>query len=190
MEAIAKGTVVGQSYRLLQLLGRGGMGEVWMAQHLRLPRRVAVKFLLASANDRPELLARFKRETQVTSQLGHPNIVEVLDTNTMSDGRPYYVMELLEGENLRHRLRDGKIPQDRTLELLRQIASGLHAAHRAGVVHRDLKPENIFLARVTTDFGAEGEVAKIVDFGISKLQRPQDFVTCDNRVLGTAPYAC
>jgi serine/threonine protein kinase len=187
VQELQKGLVIGESYELLALIGRGGMGEVWMARHLRLPRHVAVKVLLSDGRDHKEWISRFAREVEITSKLGHPNIVEVLDANSLADGRPYYVMELLEGETLRQRLRRGRLPFDEALDLLRQIASGLHAAHSAGVIHRDLKPENIYLARVSSDFGAQRELVKIVDFGVARRQDDEVLTRADSAV-GSTPY--
>jgi serine/threonine protein kinase len=186
VQELYEGAIIDDTYRLLELIGRGGMGEVWSAQHMRVSRRVAIKVLAGGLD--AEWLTRFRREVEVTSRLGHPNIVEVLDTNALPSGRPYYVMGLLEGESLRSRLRRGKLALDVALALLRQIASGLHAAHVAGVVHRDLKPENIFLARETSDFGETVEVIKLLDFGIAKLVRADEHITAGDRVLGTTPY--
>lgn len=181
------GTILDKTYELLKLLGRGGMGEVWQAQHLRLPKRVAIKVLDPVIQNNPEAVARFRREAFIASQLGHPNIVEVLDFNTLPDGVSYLVMELLEGESLRDRLARGALTVDETLIIIKQVASALEVAHQAGVVHRDLKPENIFLVFRPGALSSEPWV-KILDFGISKIQGSQTLVTREQALLGTPGY--
>jgi serine/threonine-protein kinase len=185
---VSVGTILGGTYQITALLGRGGMGAVWSASHLRLPgKRVAVKVLhQASAND--ESYARFRREAEIATRIGHPNIVDVLDWNTLPDGKtPYLVLEYLNGESLSSRLMRGPIPVDQTLTIVRQIGSALHAAHRAGVIHRDLKPDNIFLC--PTDSGGHvTDHVKVLDFGISKIRDSQTMHTQEARLLGTPQY--
>src|SRR5262245_52275960 len=169
---LKEGLVLGETYRIEKLLGRGGMGAVWGASHLRLPgKRVAIKVLLVPADSATggESYARFRREAEIVSRIGHPNIVEVIDWNTLPDGRPYLVLEYLEGESLAARLLRGPLPLEETLEIARQIGSALAAAHRAGVVHRDLKPENVFLCP-TDSGGTLGDRVKVLDFGVSKIK--------------------
>jgi serine/threonine-protein kinase len=181
------GVVVAEAYEITHLLGKGGMGAVWAARHLRLPgKRVAIKVLLGSGAD-AQALARFKREAEVASRIGHAGIVEVLDFNQLADGTPYQVLEYLAGESLGARLRRGALPVDVALDYARQIGSALAAAHRAGVVHRDLKPENIFL--VPTDAGGVvGERVKVLDFGISKIRGSDTVKTQDQVLIGTPQY--
>jgi serine/threonine protein kinase len=181
------GTVVGDSYEVTRLLGQGGMGAVWEAKHLRLPdKRVVVKVLLYGATE-PVALARFRREAEIASRLGHPNIVQVLDFNTLADGSPYIVLELLQGESLAARLARGRMPLDQVTAAVSQIGAGLAAAHRAGIVHRDLKPDNIFLCPTEID-GEARDVAKILDFGISKIRGAQTVLTQDSTLIGTPQY--
>jgi eukaryotic-like serine/threonine-protein kinase len=156
------GTQLG-AYRLLGLLGKGGMGEVYRASDTRLNREVAVKILPASFANDQDRLRRFEQEARATSALNHPNILTIYDIGTL-EGAPYIVAELLEGEELREHLDHGPIPARKAIEYAIQIASGLAAAHAKAIVHRDLKPENIFVT-------ADGRV-KILDFGLAKL-RPQ-----------------
>jgi eukaryotic-like serine/threonine-protein kinase len=185
---IGIGTVVAGSYEVTGLLGRGGMGAVWLARHLRLPgKRVAIKVLLGGAGGDAQALARFRREAEVASRIGHPNIVEVLDFNTLADGTPYQVLEFLDGESLGARLRRERLPVTVALELARQLGSALQAAHRAGVVHRDLKPENIVLVR-TDAGGVLHDRVKILDFGISKIRGSQTLQTQEAVLIGTPQY--
>jgi serine/threonine-protein kinase len=187
MLELRPGIVLHETYELVEVLGRGGMGEVWRARHLRLPKLVALKVLSATAQSNPEAVARFRREAQIVSHLGHPSIVEIFDFNTLPDGREYIVMELLQGEDLRRRLGRGAMPREDALSVIVQVASALQVAHRAGVVHRDLKPENIFLCHTEGVLARELR-AKILDFGISKIQGSQTLVTRDHSVLGTPAY--
>jgi serine/threonine protein kinase len=181
---LAEGVILDGHYRLRQLLGRGGMGEVWEAEHTRLPKPFAVKFLLGLSKAEPELLMRFKREAEIASRLNHPSIVQVTDFNILADGTAYIAMERLVGEDLRARLMRGPLTLEETREITKQVASALELAHREGIVHRDLKPENIFLCRE-----ADGSLrAKVLDFGISKLSGNVTTGTRDDRVLGTPGY--
>jgi Protein kinase domain len=149
------------SYEVLDRLGAGGMGEVYRARDTRLGRTVAIK-VLRSGSD-PELLHRLDREARAASALNHPNIVHIYDVGETAGeaGAHYVVMELVEGETLRRRLRAGPLPLRDLLDLSAQLADGLAKAHRAGIVHRDLKPENVMVT-------PEG-VLKILDFGLAKL---------------------
>jgi hypothetical protein len=181
---LAQDSVIHGSYRLTRLLGQGGMGAVWEADHLRLPKQVAIKFLLGAGASHPELLARFRREAEIGSRLGHPNIVEVHDFNALADGTPYIVMERLRGKDLRARLMEGPLSLEDARSVVLQVASALALAHQEGVVHRDLKPENIFLCEQS-----DGSTrVKILDFGISKIQSTGTFATRDDRILGTPGY--
>jgi serine/threonine-protein kinase len=185
--ALDVGVVVADAYEITHLLGKGGMGAVWAARHLRLPgKRVAIKVLLGGMDD-AQALARFRREAEVASRIGHAGIVEVLDFNQLPDGTPYQVLEYLSGESLGARLRRGPLPLATALDYARQIGSALAAAHRAGVVHRDLKPENIFLCP-TDAGGVVAERVKVLDFGISKIRGSQTVKTQDQVLIGTPQY--
>jgi serine/threonine-protein kinase len=180
------GAVLGETYRIQSLIGRGGMGAVWAAEHLRLPgKHVAVKVLLDAAAGGDEMLQRFRREAEIASRLGHPNIVEVLDFNTLPTGQPYIVLEYLQGETLASRLASGRLPLDEAMAITRQIGSALQAAHRAGVVHRDLKPDNVFLCTPEEDMPTK---VKVLDFGISKIRGSQSLRTQDAVLMGTPQY--
>jgi Tol biopolymer transport system component len=156
---LTSGTKLGP-YEIVSLLGAGGMGEVYRARDSRLRREVAIKVLPQELSLDSDRMRRFEQEALATAALNHPNILAVFDIGT-SDGSPYVVSELLEGETLRERLRSGSIPVRKTLDYALQIAHGLAAAHEKGIIHRDLKPENLFLTK-------DGRV-KILDFGLAKL---------------------
>jgi len=182
------GSIVADTYKVVRLIGKGGMGAVWEADHQRLPgKKVAIKVLNADISQDDEQLARFRREAEIASRLGHPNIVAVNDFNTLSDGSPYLVLELLTGEGLDQRIARGVLPWDETVHVTRQIGSALAAAHDQGVVHRDLKPQNVFLC--PTDVGGDLiTVAKVLDFGISKIRGSQTIKTQEQTLLGTPQY--
>jgi eukaryotic-like serine/threonine-protein kinase len=165
-------------YEIVSPLGAGGMGEVYRARDTRLGREVAVKVLPASFSSDADRLRRFEQEARAASQLNHPNIVTVHDFGT-HDGAPYVVQELLEGETLRERLREGGVSPRKTVEYGIQIANGLAAASEKGIVHRDLKPENVF---ITTD-----ERVKILDFGLAKLVQPEMSASGQVSSLPTTP---
>ncbi len=159
---LTSGTKLGP-YEIVSLLGAGGMGEVYRARDSRLRRDVAIKVLPQALSLDAERMRRFEQEALATAALNHPNILAVFDIGT-SDGSPYVVSELLEGETLRDRLRSGAMATRKTLDYALQIAHGLAAAHEKGIIHRDLKPENLFLTK-------DGRV-KILDFGLAKLTQP------------------
>jgi serine/threonine-protein kinase len=158
------GTVLAGAYKLTRLLGDGGMGSVYEGVHLRLGKRVAIKLLAGDLAANPEALARFRQEAEVTSQLGHPHIVQAFDFGAADSGAPYFVMEYLEGEDLDQRLcGSGRLRLASVVPIVRQVASALAAAHGKQVVHRDLKPANVFLVRAE----GLGDFVKILDFGIA-----------------------
>src|SRR5437667_580704 len=165
------------AYKVLDLVGRGGMGEVYRARDTRLKRDVAIKVLpQAFAADR-ERLRRFEQEARSAAALNHPNIISVHDMGTV-DGSPYIVSELLEGQNLREVLRQWAVPARKALDYAAQAARGLAAAHDIGIIHRDLKPENLFITK-------DGRL-KILDFGLAKLTRPED-VSPENSTADVVP---
>ncbi|RKH37464.1 serine/threonine protein kinase, partial [Corallococcus llansteffanensis] len=181
-------SVLRNTYKVVSVLGRGGMGSVFLAQHLRLPgKHVAVKVLRVGDHVSPDIHVRFRREAEIASRLGHPNIVEVLDFDTLEDGSPFLVLEYLRGESLQDRLRHGRLSVEEVFSFTRQMGSALQTAHRAGIVHRDLKPANIFL--VPTDSGGVvGERVKLLDFGISKVMSSETLQTQDAVLIGTPQY--
>jgi WD40 repeat protein len=147
-------------YEIRELLGTGGMAEVYRAHDPRLGRDVAVKMVLTEGTPDPERLRRFEREARAVAALSHPNVLTVYDVGA-AGGRPYLVLELLQGESLRHRLERGPVPLRQAVEIAVEVCRGLEAAHEQGLVHCDLKPENLFLT-------SDGRV-KILDFGIARL---------------------
>ncbi len=163
---LAAGSKLGP-YEILGAIGAGGMGEVYRAKDPRLGRDVAIKVLPASFSQDADRLRRFEQEAKAAGILNHPNITAVYDIGTnQSDGAPYVVQELLEGETLRMAVAGGRLPQRRAIDYALQMAHGLAAAHDKGIVHRDLKPENLFVTK-------DGRV-KILDFGLAKLTQVGD----------------
>jgi eukaryotic-like serine/threonine-protein kinase len=158
------------NYRAVSLLGEGGMGAVYLAEHPTIGRRVAVKVLHKNYIRDENLLGRFLNEARAANAIRHPNIIEILDSGTIADGTPFLVMELLEGESLGARLRrTGALPVPEAVELAYQTASALGAAHKKGIVHRDLKPDNLYV--IPDPHEPERERIKVLDFGIAKLQQ-------------------
>jgi Tol biopolymer transport system component len=164
MTTLSAGARLGP-FEVVELIGAGGMGEVYRARDPRLGRDVAIKVLPLSLSGDPDRVRRFEQEARAAGVLNHPNITAVHDIGTQ-DGTLYVVSELLEGETLRSRLAGGALPPRKAIDYARQIALGLAAAHEKGIVHRDLKPENLFIT-------GDGRV-KILDFGLAKLTRPEE----------------
>jgi serine/threonine-protein kinase len=186
MSELQPGTVLQNTYQVVRPIGRGAMGQVYEVIHARLAGRYALKLLTNEAAADPEFLQRFRREAQIVSGLRHPHIVQVIDFDQNSDGRPYLVMELLDGEDLAARVcRDGPMSLSRVVTIIGQIASALQTAHELGVIHRDLKPENVLLMNQGT---ARGDFAKLVDFGISKVKNASMRLTQDRMMIGTPHY--
>jgi len=180
------GTQVG-SFRLVRLLGRGGMGTVYLAEHPAIGSRVAVKFLHESLAENPQVVARFYDEARAVNLIGHENIVAIYDLNLVPPNRYYFVMEYLEGETLHAAARGHRLDTPAVLDVLLQLCDALQCAHERGVVHRDLKPDNVFL--VTR--GGKHDFVKLVDFGIAKLRGGA--VTSSGRssaglIVGTPEY--
>jgi eukaryotic-like serine/threonine-protein kinase len=185
------GNVVAGKYFLHRLLGAGGVGTVFEAEHLTVGRLVAIKVLHPALARRTDAVQRFKREARAAGSIRHPNVCQVYDFDTLGDGSPFLVMELLVGETLARRLAAvGRLPLYELIDILVQILSALSAAHDRGIVHRDIKPENIILTRPAGCLPA----AKLFDFGVSKtirtrldpLHREID-LTRKGMVMGT-PY--
>ena len=186
--AQAPSALVAGKYRLTELLGRGGMGSVWAGIHMTLGTRVAVKFIDAEHVDSAEARHRFENEARAAAALRSKHVVEVYDHGVMDDGRPFIVMEFLDGEPLDRRLdRLGRLGAKDVARIVGMVCRALSKAHAVGIVHRDLKPENIFLVWDDED-GAD--VAKVVDFGIAKFTEPSgpSSATRTGSVLGTPYY--
>jgi serine/threonine protein kinase len=185
------GTLTGKivsHYRVLELIGGGGMGMVYKAEDIKLGRRVGLKFLPEELADDPESLRRFEREACTASSLNHSNICSIYEFGE-HEGQPFLVMELLEGETLRDRLaelaaRHSRMPVDDVMTVAIQIAEGLEAAHEQGIIHRDIKPANIFLTK-------KGPT-KILDFGLAKLaalESQVDHADREQSACGSQPLA-
>ncbi|MBX7081268.1 MAG: serine/threonine protein kinase [Nannocystaceae bacterium] len=173
-------------YRLERRIGRGGMGEVWVAYHEQLRRDVALKILRPEYGTDAIAVERFEREVMTTAALTHPNTVRIFDHGTTEDGLWYYAMELLDGEDLSAIVRrQGPMPPARAIHLALQAARALAEAHARGIVHRDIKPENLFVARL----GGESDVIKLLDFGIARSAALRDSrLTSTGWVAGTPAY--
>jgi serine/threonine protein kinase len=183
------------SYHLVELLGRGGMGEVWRAEHRLLARQAAVKLVrpeVLGARDEQEartMLRRFEREAQATSALSSPHTIQVFDFGMTDEGTFYYVMELLVGRDLESLVREfGPVPASRAIYLLRQVAHSLADAHARDLVHRDIKPANVYVCRM----GLEYDFLKVLDFGLVKFnaraRRADSLATLDHTTTGTPAY--
>jgi|GEM_PF-1058700 len=163
------GRVLDNRYRVTESLGEGGMGAVFVAEHLKLRKSVAVKVIRAELAGNGEVAARFAREAMATAQFEHPHVASAIDYGTLPEGGAYFVMQLVRGESLRELLdRRGALPWPLACELLAQVADALSAARSASIVHRDLKPENIILQ--PRDDGTF--LAKVLDFGIAHVMQP------------------
>ncbi len=183
---LGPGYTVSKHVKLVRLLGRGGMGSVWIADHLGLKTQVAVKFVSEVHASDPAMRTRFQREATSAAQIGSPHIVNVHDHGITDDGTPYMVMELLDGEDLSARIkRRAPLPLDDVAKIVSQTCKALGKAHRRGIVHRDIKPSNIFL------LDTEGDIfVKVLDFGIAKPGGGESSeVTSTGMIVGTIVYA-
>src|SRR5258707_6097707 len=181
------GRILGR-YKVIALIGRGAMSEVYRAQDQFLGREVAIKVLRAHLSEHPLALARLERERQAVTSLSHPNILAIQDAGT-EHGIVYEVMELLDGETLRSRLRRSSLRWEQAAPIAIAISEGLDAAHRKGIIHRDLKPENVFITKQGT--------TKILDFGIARITsdvlqagkaKQEIHTTMPGTVLGSVGY--
>ncbi|HEY2744267.1 MAG TPA: serine/threonine-protein kinase, partial [Polyangia bacterium] len=186
------GHTLADRYRLTRKIGEGGMGSVYEATHVLLSKPVAVKVLRDKYLDRPEVARRLVQEARLASSIRHENIVDITDSGATEDGRTFVVMEHLDGLSLAELLKqEGALPEARVIEIARQAASALGAAHDRGIVHRDVKPENLFLV----DRGGK-DFVKVLDFGISKSIKSENVdeeqqslkLTHTGMVLGTPLY--
>jgi serine/threonine protein kinase len=188
-ELIEPGTVIADRYRVLSRLGRGGMGYVYLGEHVTVGRSVAIKVLTFDWSRSNAVAQRFRAEARAASAAGHPNIIEVFDAGELSDGRLYLVMEFLTGRNLYEEVQvNGRMPVPRACHVMRDVGRAIRAAHEVGIIHRDLKPDNVMLVERGYN---EGELVKVLDFGISaSAQRNEDEkrLTVVGQALGTPEY--
>jgi hypothetical protein len=182
--------VLGQ-YQVLERIGEGTMGRVYLARHLRIGRQAALKILRPEHSHNPSLVHRFFQEAQAVNQISHEHIVEIFDfieEETSAGKRAAIVMELLAGSSLKAQMQSGGVPIARAASIVRQVCSALEAAHQRGIVHRDLKPDNIFLI----ERGGSTDFVKVLDFGVAKLIRPIAEVTApgtmEGMIIGTPAY--
>ena len=184
------GKILVGRYRIVSVIGEGGMGKVYLAEQKMgtATRKVAIKTLHPELSNDPQLVARFHRESETVIELSHPNTIQFFDFGELEDRTLFIVMEFIQGEDLAHALQRGPIDPARADKLLIQICGSLHEAHQRGVVHRDLKPENVLL----TDRGGQTDFVKVLDFGIAKRSEAEDEshakLTKQGMVLGTPPY--
>ncbi len=180
------GTVVADRYHILKKLGEGGMGQVYLAEHVKMGRKSALKVMNPGMNQDADAIARFNREASNASRLNHPNICAIYDFGETPDGLIYLAMEFIEGESLTSLVeKSGALPPARAASIIHQSADALQVAHDAGIVHRDLKPDNIMIAK-----NRDGtDLAKVVDFGIAKAHSSDaQKVTKTGMVVGTPEY--
>jgi len=185
------GQIIDGRYRIDSILGEGGMGAVYVAQHLRLDKPVALKVIRAEVAGREDVVARFTREAMVTAKLDHPNIASAMDCGELPDGGAFLVIQLVRGQSLDEVMSAGAMPWSEACRIGEQIADALVAAHAQGIIHRDLKPDNVLLE--SRDDGSY--LAKVLDFGIARLNDPASSsgpedvgLTRAGTVIGTPGY--
>jgi eukaryotic-like serine/threonine-protein kinase len=186
------GTVVSGRYRIVDLIATGGMGAVYLGEHVHMHKRIAVKILHPEVDDQPEIVARFEREAVVGAHVRHPNIAHGTDFGKLDDGAYFLVLDYIEGRNLADLIREGPMPAPRVVRIADQVADALAAAHELGIVHRDMKPRNIMLDK--------NMVPKLIDFGFAKVSvdklpltargeaRPATRLTGVGVIFGTISY--
>ena len=176
------GQVISGRYRIIECIGMGGMGAVYLAEHMHMRKRVALKLLHAEMSQDEEVLARFRREAEAAAHVEHPNVVAATDFGQAEDGAFFLVLEYVQGTSLRDAMEREPLPAARALHIVRQIGLALERAHAGGIVHRDLKPENVMLVRKPDD----EDFVKVLDFGIAKVEpHPQRDLTQPLTRLGT-----
>jgi serine/threonine-protein kinase len=164
--SLPPGTIIGERYRIDSLLGEGGMGKVYAAEHVHIHRQVAIKVLHAEMSSTPEYVARFEREAVAAAKISHPNVAAAIDFGRLENHSFYIVLEYVAGTDLRTMLAEGgALPKERAIRIVRQIAAAVGAAHAAGIIHRDLKPENVMVV----DHEGDPDAVKVLDFGIAKI---------------------
>jgi eukaryotic-like serine/threonine-protein kinase len=187
---LSTGEIVDGKYRIIRLIGEGGMGAVYEGENTRIHRRVAIKVLHAGVAETAEAVQRFEREAQAAGRFGSEHIVEVLDLGNLASGDRYMVMEFMDGDSLSARIQNkGRIVPVDLYPIAHQLLAALHAAHTAGIIHRDLKPDNVYLLRSRSGVA---DFVKLLDFGISKfnqLSGDSGFsMTRTGAVMGTPYY--
>jgi serine/threonine protein kinase len=187
--ALQPGQVLDGKYKIVRVIGEGGMGAVYEGENVRIRRRVAIKLLHAGVAANTEMVQRFEREAQVAGTVGNDHILEILDLGALPAGERYMVMEYLDGSTLTERIKArGRLSPSESVPLVRQVLRGLAAAHSAGIVHRDLKPDNIFILREKAGIR---DFVKIIDFGISKFSEQggaSSRMTRTGALMGTPHY--
>src|SRR5215510_6275537 len=184
------GQIVDGKYRIVRLLGEGGMGAVYEGENVRIHRRVAIKVLHPGTAANTDAVQRFEREAQAAGRIGSDHIVEVIDLGNLPEGDRFMVMEFLDGENLSQRIQArGRLSPQEATSVMLQLLEGLGAAHGAGIIHRDLKPDNVYLVRSKR---GQADFVKILDFGISKFNKLNKdsgmSMTRTGAVMGTPYY--
>ncbi|HMY16128.1 MAG TPA: serine/threonine-protein kinase, partial [Polyangium sp.] len=187
------GTVVSGRYRIVDLIATGGMGAVYLGEHVLMHKRIAVKILHPEVDDQPEIVARFEREAVVGAHVRHPNIAHATDFGKLDDGAYFLVLDYIEGRNLGDLIREGPMAASRVTRIAKQVAGALAAAHALGIVHRDMKPRNIMLDA--------NMVPHLTDFGFAKMSadklpltasrgdaRPKSRLTGVGVIFGTINY--
>lgn len=187
--SLEPGQLIDGKYRIVKMIGEGGMGAVYMGENVRINRKVAIKVLHAAYTGNQEVMQRFEREAQAAGRIGNDHILEVLDLGQLADGDHFIIMEYLEGEPLSGRIKSrGRLMPREATPVIRQVLEGLGAAHAAGIIHRDLKPDNIFILR---EKAGVADYVKIIDFGISKFNQLSGDgmkMTRTGAVMGTPYY--
>jgi eukaryotic-like serine/threonine-protein kinase len=187
--SLEPGQLIDGKYRIVKMIGEGGMGAVYLGENVRINRKVAIKVLHAAYTGNQEVMQRFEREAQAAGRIGNDHILEVLDLGQLSDGDHFIIMEFLEGEPLSGRIKSrGRLMPREAAPVIRQVLEGLGAAHAAGIIHRDLKPDNIFILR---EKAGVADYVKIIDFGISKFNQLSGDgmkMTRTGAVMGTPYY--
>jgi serine/threonine-protein kinase len=180
------GSIVADRYHVLKKLGEGGMGQVYLAEHVKMGRKSALKVMHPSMKADVDAISRFNREAANASRIAHPNVASVYDFGETSEGIIYLAMEFVDGPPLTSVIeQQGALPPKRAADIVRQAADALAVAHDMGIVHRDLKPDNIMLARTRDG----GDLVKVVDFGIAKAAGNEaQKVTKTGLVVGTPEY--
>jgi serine/threonine protein kinase len=180
---LAPGTIIAERYRIDALLGEGGMGKVYAAEHVLIQKQVAIKVLHEEMSSTPEYVARFEREAVAAAKITHPNVAAASDFGRLPNASFFIVLEYIAGIDLRTLLNSGALPKDRAVRIVRQIAAAVSAAHAVGVIHRDLKPENVMVV----DHEGDRDFVKVLDFGIAKLDSFGPSQTTPGSSPGQAP---